>query len=406
MIRSAALLFTFFAFFIPAFAAGDDPGRCKIAESVFQQASSIRGLKILRPVPCEIHDKKLVEKYIRSTIDEKMPPGRLVLEEEAYKILGFIPDQFSYQKGIVDLYLSQIGGYYDPEKRHYIMAGWLPDLMQTTVAAHELTHALQDQHFNLGTFMDMKKMRSDALMARSALVEGDATAVMFDYTRKQAGLSGLREEQSVDSLLLQNIVGAGMVSALNQIPQSLQMMLLFPYTSGLRFVHGLLLKDGYHQVDGAFKRPPRSTEEILHLDKYFKDAPDFVEIGDAEIREGMPADAKDIYTDTYGEFAVSALLAMSSNEHEKIAKAAEGWGGDRAEIFDEAGKHFFVWKTHWDSAEDAREFYEMYSAALKKRFAGGITKDEPGVLNAAAAGRSVSLVLSGEFVTYRNVPAA
>ena len=178
--------------------------------------------------------------------------------------IGFIPLDFNYQQGLIDLYLSQLGGYYDPEKRHFVMAAWMPVMLQTTIAVHELTHALQDQYFNLATFTDQNKYTSDQLMARSALVEGDATLVMLDYQRRLMGQAGLESDKSVSGVMLQNIIGASMMAPMANVPSSLQNLLIFPYTSGLRFAHEFLKDGGYKRLDKIFRSPPRSTEEILH----------------------------------------------------------------------------------------------------------------------------------------------
>ena len=120
-------------------------------------------------------------------MEEDVAPNRLYSEGVVYQRLALVPKDFKYESGIIDLYTSQIGGYYDPKKDHFVMAKWIPASLQFPVAVHELVHALQDQHFKLDTFLDPKTMTSDALMARAALVEGDATAVMIDYSLRAGG---------------------------------------------------------------------------------------------------------------------------------------------------------------------------------------------------------------------------
>lgn len=342
---------------------------CAIAKSAVSHASEIRGLKAKHSIPCLVHDKQEVKEYLLHTIQTKLPPNKLKMEEVVYKVLGILPGSFDYEDGIVDLYLSQIGGYYDPEADHFVMAGWMPALLQTTVAVHELTHGLQDQHFNLEKLVDPKIENSDLLLARSALVEGDATAVMFDYARELAGQPSLAQEENVNSMMMHNILGVSLVAAGMKVPQSLQMILIFPYTSGLRFAHALLRENGYKSIDKAFKSPPRSTEEILHPEKYGIQPPDFMVFQDEETRvSAIPVEAEREYVDTVGEFSISALLANYATDKKASTEAAAGWGGDRVAVYRKGATRWVVWLTNWDTERDAQEFLRAFRASLATRF--------------------------------------
>lgn len=375
---------------------------CKLADTAISDASRIRKLKIRKSVPCFVHNKDQVKKFLLHSIDTKIPAQKLFMEATVYKALGIIPADFDYQQGIVDLYLNQIGGYYSPEAKHFVMAGWMPALLQTTVAVHELTHALQDQYFNLEQFTDEKKFSGDELLARSALVEGDATAVMVDYTRGLVGQPKIETEKNVESMMLQNVIGSSLVAGMGSIPTSLQMTLIFPYTSGLRFVHTLLMRGSYGEVDKAFRRAPRSTEEILHPEKYLVEKPDFVKITGASLlpKEATPGIAPS-YQDSLGEFSTSTLLANFVADKNIAAQAAAGWGGDEVAVFDDKlnAKRFVVWKTLWDSEKDADEFFETYAAALGKVYAGFAMHDKSegslsGVVRFTKSGTVVELTVT------------
>ena len=313
------------------------------------------------------------ENKLRNTslhvLKTKVPKNKMANEEIIYKAIGMIPDTFSYKKGLVEFYLSQIGGYYDPDKKHFIMAGWMPDIMQTTVAVHELTHALQDQYFNLDKFIFDKQDNSDEALARSALVEGDATAVMLDYARELSGQGSISEESNVEAFMLQTVLSVSLIAANANVPKSLQSMLVFPYTSGLRFVHRLLQDGGYKRIDRAFKSPPRSTEEILHPEKYFKYNKDFIDVSEDDVKDERLGSGYELeYSDILGEFGISAMLSTCIKDGDTVSKASEGWGGDRVAVLRKDTKKSVVWRTHWDSSKDADEFYETYSKCLSKRF--------------------------------------
>lgn len=349
---------------------------CKLSHDALEAAESIRGLSVVREVPCVVQQREQVRSYILSTMNEKVPDSKLLLEEKVYKEVGFLPRSFSYKDGLVELYLSQLGGYYDPDKKRFVMAGWIPPALQTTIAVHELTHALQDQHFGLADYLQQDKYSTDQLLARSALVEGDASAVMFDYTRKLVGQPPLARSDSVDSLLLQNIIGASFLKDVDQVPKSLLNLLLFPYTSGLRFVHFVLLHDGgYQAIDKIFERPPESTEQILHPEKRLKrDGTDSRVVTTEELRSDLRALGaqgtleKPEFEDTLGEFFISVTIAQCLADTRDAARASAGWGGDRIALFQKASSssELLVWKTLWDSVKDRDEFVEIYGRCLEK----------------------------------------
>lgn len=346
---------------------------CNIAKDALKQASAIRGLSKRREIPCFLHNQEQIKEYLLATLAEELPPQRLAQEELLFKVLGILPPDYDYEKGIIDLYLSQLGGYYDPKLKRFVMASWLPAEMQTVVAVHELTHALQDQHFNLRDFLDNKKFTSDQLLARLALVEGDATAVMHDYTRQQAGQPALRSISAVNDLLLANVVGASILAGSYNIPLGLQLLLVFPYTSGLRFTHQKLVKGGYSQLDQVFKNPPRSTEEILHPEKYEKARPDFLVFTDQDVLTTFSkAEVEIFYGDTLGEFLISVVLSSCLEDRSEAALAARGWGGDRIVLAkqDRADQsaNLALWKINWDSEDDAKRFTEALLSGWQRRY--------------------------------------
>ena len=344
---------------------------CSLVSTAFKIASDIRGLKIKESVPCRLQDKAEVEKYLRDTIELKIPAAKFKNEERAYKIIGFIPQEFDYKNGLIKLYTEQLGGYYEPEGNFYAMASWMPGMMQMPIAVHELTHALQDQHFDLNALMGDQTQESDLMLARSAVVEGDATAVMLNYARKLSGQPSIAKDKSISGFMVQNIAGAMFSNALHSAPSTLQALLIFPYVSGLNFVHTALKTDGFPGVNKIFKRLPESTEEILHPEKYLKGVRDFREIPLEPGPEGYDRQGESsTYSDRIGEFMIAALLGSYLSPVEG-SKAAAGWAGDRIQLFEPVGDApgTVIWNTEWDTKVDADEFFQALTAAYEKRFA-------------------------------------
>ena len=357
-----------FAMLSPA-RSEDAPSLCRLAEDSLVKASALRGLKVRTTVPCVVQDREMVRQFILSELDSKIPPDRLRGEEISYKALGMIPENFDYKSGIIDMYVSQIGGYYNPSRAHYVMAGWIPAALQAPVAVHELTHALQDQYYDLESFVEPKRYTSDELLARSALVEGDATAVMIDYSRELQHQPPIAKITDVNAIILSNVLGSGLTAGFSSVPASLQLQILFPYSSGLRFVHTMIQSGGYASLDKVYRSPPRSSEEILHPEKYGTAIPDFANPDWKGIRS-LLQDTTPIHHDTMGEFGVSSLMTMFESDRTKAADIGSGWGGDTVLVFERSGgaEHETVWVTHWDTPTDASDFAQMYRAGLEKRF--------------------------------------
>ena len=384
---------------------------CSMVGGAMKIASGIRKLDIKRSVPCTLEGKDQVEKYLRDTLNKKIPPERIRNEGLVYGLLGIVPLGFDYLNSIIKLYTDQLGGYYDPDTDAYVMANWLPAGMQLPIAVHELTHALQDQHFKLDALMDEVNDDSDALLARSAMVEGDATAVMLDYARSISGEPSIAKEKSVSAFMMQNITGAMLSSGVSAAPPALQSMLIFPYVSGLRFVHQLLREGGTAAVDKAFLRPPDSCEEILHPERYLKGKPGFKKPERPALEQySITPATKPAFEDRLGEFVISTMLS-SFIPPLQASRAASGWDGDRLWYFDDGknGPTVLYWRLLWDSENDSDEFSQALSEAFEKRFGKDFVVNEKGdsvvsgtpvgTVEIKKNGREVALVISSQAIS-------
>ena len=344
-----------------AFAASREP-LCETAHEAGEAALQIRGLAFTSPVACEVRSREQVRDYLKNSIVAKIPAGRLKAEEFVYGVIGMIPEDYAYEQGVINLYLQQIGAYYDTDRSHFVMADWISPQIQRGLAVHELTHALQDQHFNIDSFIDMHIESSDVLLSRTALVEGDATLVSLLWTERNGAPPNYVPEETEKEFPAKTDTS---------VPRSLSRIALFPYIAGLRYARALYAKGGFERINEAFRHPPQSTEEVLHVNDNTMPELRVVDFSDAEMMvPGLGPEFYIAYRDTLGEFGVNALLSMSENKREVVEKAAAGWGGDKLVLIQtQAGpQRFVVWKTHWDSMLDKQEFLVLYVKALKSRF--------------------------------------
>lgn len=348
----------------------DQQMSCALVEGALKIASRIRKLGVMKKVPCKIQGKDAVERYLREAITRDVPKEKIETEGKVFTVLGLIPRSFDYYNGLVKLYTEQLAGYYEPDGQFYAMADWIPARYQMGIAVHELTHALQDQHFNLNNFTDETRLSNDELLARTAVVEGDAMGVMLDHERARHRIPLLEQLDSVDAILASELVSASTVSGTGA-PSPLENMMMFPYLSGLRFVHTLLKRGGHASVDSAFLLPPESTEQVLHPELFFhrSENPGFERIEGEENPIENFRNEQPRFRDVMGEFTISLILSQWIGPA-RASQAASGWGGDRVRYFrkEESGEWLLHWQTRWDSEKDAEEFYQGLADGYEKRF--------------------------------------
>jgi hypothetical protein len=206
----------------------------------------------------------------------------------------------------------------------------------------------------------------DMLLAMLALVEGDATLVMYVYTERAA------QENPFGALgeILSSGLQAGNLFLPPSTPRIIGAELLFPYEAGQSFVQTVFLDGGWDAVNAAYDNPPASTEQVIHPEKYLAgEMP--IEVTLADIAESIEGDWTLARAGTMGEFYMRHYL-NTQMDAVKARQAAAGWGGDRYNIYQSAdGQQAWVLQLMWDSPADAAEFQTAYEAFLAKRFKDG-----------------------------------
>lgn len=337
---------------------------------VLKETSEIRQLSILRPVRSSAQSRAEIERMIMKNLDEESTPAQMHAAEVTLKKLGLAPADFQYRALMVRLLTEQVAGYYDPKTGEFHLADWIDLDGQRPIMAHELTHALQDQHFNLRRFEHWPKGDSDAELAVHALIEGDATLAMALYVANNP-LRALA--------FLKSLVTAGMPSAeLEKAPRALRETLLFPYQEGTDWTRSLYKQGGWERVSKAFTELPQSTEQILHPEKYFAHEapvkvtlPDITKLLNAGSRgtggplvthaPNAPATWRRLDYDVQGEWGFYLLLDEFLKSPVESRRAAAGWGGDRFAVYEgPKGGVLIASLSTWDTENDAREFFDAY----------------------------------------------
>lgn len=348
----------------------DPAGVPRLTSQVLAVVSELRGLPARRPVEAALQSRKTLEKQLLDDFNRRTGMKEIDADAKALEILGLLPPNFDLRNFLVRLLVEQIAGYYRPKSRKLYLADWLPVESQRTVMAHELTHALQDQHFNLSRFDRPPSGQSDRDLAIQALIEGEATAVMLNYALKPQGMDILHLPVPLDSFMDELGKGDGDHSVvLRSAPAVIRESLLFPYSYGVLFVQKLLLESegSWGRVTEAYRRLPQSTEQIMHPEKYLQhEAPLRVEVPALQHRLGSGWVWR--LSDVTGEFGYFVALSEFVTV-EAARRASEGWDGDQMIMIEQArtGARCLIHFTSWDSTGDAIEFFEVYAERTDRR---------------------------------------
>ncbi len=348
------------------------------AEKIKSTLVAIRGLGFRTPVPLIAVNAAEARAMLERELRHQFAPGDLANLGRVYTALGLLPAGVDLEQAFLDLYSSQLAGFYDPVDRRMVlvsdvlMTGFFTrvvegvirrDLAGEMVLAHELTHALQDQHFGLSTGRaDVGD--DDAQLALRAVYEGDATLAGY-----AAVLGKLRPGTAVSLARKLEEVPSQMERAYPAIPALIRDTVVFQYVAGVNFVSWAYRNAGWEGVNSILARPPRSTEQILHPEKYFvrQENPVRVQIGAmAPYLRGEWGLAEEA---TLGELTIR-LLCERFVERPRAAEVAAGWDGDRLMALTRGDEIALVWLTAWDSERDASEFFASYATILAGRHAG------------------------------------
>jgi hypothetical protein len=307
-----------------------EPASLKATEEILKVVASLRELPVKQPVKSGAKTREQIKESVIKDLSESNTPEEVEASSKTLKRLGLLPKDFKLRDYMISLLAEQVAGYYDPKSQFFYLASWIPLAEQKTVIAHELVHALQDQHFNLRRFEKWKKGDSDAETAAHALAEGEATIVMYQYEFAERGLKfDITKLPALTEMLLAEGTDndSGKFPVLAKAPNALKESLQFPYFYGAGFVQAMLKKGSWKTLDEAYAQLPASTEQIIHPEKFLaKEAPVKIELADLSATLGR--DWKQIDSDSNGEFGYHLILVEYTAKADARAAAA-GWGGDR-----------------------------------------------------------------------------
>ncbi len=369
---------------VPAPDGDDASPEVRHARDLQRQVVRLRRLEFKQPIPIRTRTAKELRERILEELKEEYPPARMEAVRKAGIRLGLFPPGFDLGATLTDLLTEQIAGFYDPKRKELCLvdraaAGGMEKIAEGLLemmsglqardvyAIHELTHAVQDQHYDLETLPIEVRDDDDLVMAVKSVVEGDATYVMFDALARTMG-------QTADTMSTQGM-GAGAMplgGAADRAPDYLKQSLVFPYFAGLHFVQKARRQGGWPRVDALYADLPASTEQVLHPEKFFGDARDVPQRLAWGALAALPeADWTRLESNVLGEFGVRMFL-KARGVRIGANRFAAGWDGDRYHVYapKEGGRMLLLWVSTWDDAGEAAEFSDALSEPLDADGAG------------------------------------
>ncbi len=334
------------------------------ADEVLQQMSEIRGLKLLTPLKKSLRSREEIRAYVIKQMNEEKNPAERYADARTAEALGLLPKGFDLDAFMVNVLTEQVEGLYDPKTQEFYIADWSPISDQRMVMAHELTHALEDQHFHIEAWSRAARPNEDAELARDAVLEGSAMAAMVDYLMLGTGRS-LKDLPEFDPSML--IGELESTPTLKSAPPFLKDALIFPYISGLNFSAVVLKSSGWPALSSVFEKPPVSTQQILHPAAY-KAGKTPATVSIPVFDKMLGKDWAKLDENILGEFGWKEVLKQFLDD-DRAKTLAAAWNGDRYATYEqkETKKLILVTRLHLDSEEHAARFFGQYSEALEKK---------------------------------------
>ncbi|MBG0784797.1 MAG: hypothetical protein H0S79_06820 [Anaerolineaceae bacterium] len=322
------------------------------------QVSRLRGITAQDSIAWELISEQDLEEIVRDDFFADYSDEDALLDAQVLASLGLLPPDFDLKTFYNALYSEQIAGFYDDEeKAMYVVQGTGFGGYEKMTYAHEYTHFLQDQRYDLENGLmlneDACEADSERCAAVQALIEGDATLSEILWFQNYA-----TRDDYQDYL---DMMDSYESPVFDSAPPYMAADLYFPYDYGLTFVQQLYNQGGYSMVDDAFGAVPVSTEQILHPERYPDDLPAAVDLPD--LTETLGGNWYLYDQNVMGEWYTFLILnkaydAAFQLPEETAAAAAEGWGGDAYAFYlnPDTDEVVFVMDTVWDTPEDADEF--------------------------------------------------
>ncbi len=312
-------------------------------QEVVSQVEQVRELGFLRPVVVQRVSGEEIAGKLEGAFDDTYPKELYERRTVAWQTIGVMPRDVTIRQALLAFQTGQVVGFYNPVDGELVYrADGDLGLVERVTLAHELTHAIDDQHFDLARIDGIAaRCRDEAFQAALGAVEGSAQffamKVLFEFPPADGDFSGLGE-------------GGGLPDG---VPPFIADQLLWPYTAGQGFITELESRGGVTEVDEALGTFPTTTEQILHPERFPADRPSPVDVPD--LADDLGPAWGDLDVMQVGEAWLAAMLELRLDASTAEAAAA-GWDGGLYRAFTDGADAAVVVATAWDTTADADAF--------------------------------------------------
>jgi hypothetical protein len=373
-------------------------GLFALVDQLIQFSSEETGLPIKSTVKRQLTTRNAVESYLSEKFQEDEGAKRLQRDEVVLKKFGLLDRDFDLKPFLLALFKEQIEAYYDSKTKTVNLLDWVDIDDLKPVLAHELTHALQDQHVDLEKWGDQTPSavslnyrddvdhlaKDEFDTAREAVAEGQATAVMMDNILKPMGKSLIKDPEVVEFIKNQ-MAGSESSPVLARAPLLLSESLLFPYREGLSFEQDIWMDQGQKAAfAGALDRPPSSTWEIINPREFEQSKVPVVPLM-PDIHPVVDKTYKPYDIGQVGELDLHILTELfgGDNAARDLTPSWDGgiyWAGQRLSAKTPAEQAStksisLFYLSAWKNAASAQAFTELYANALGRKYS-GLHKDD------------------------------
>jgi hypothetical protein len=338
---------------------------CGQAGKIAAELAEISKLQLHHPVPCDFISKEKVNEFLKKRVKDVASPEDMRAEELTLKKFGLVPPDFNLADTTVDLLTEQAAAFYDYDRKKLFITETTSTDSQEPVLAHELSHAIADQNFNLAKYIRQGRKSDDGSTARLAVMEGQATWLMSEYLARRMGQS-LRESPALAKMMSRVSDASGQFPVFDQSPLYFRVTLVFPYTEGMLFQNAVIEKDGNAGFAGVFRHAPVSTQQIIHPEKYYAGVnPTSPPLPDPHLSAGF----KSLVGGTMGELDHEVLIEQFAGKA-RAEELAPHWRGSTYELREnkKASSLVLLYAVEWDTEDAARSYFDVYREALAKKW--------------------------------------
>ncbi|MCY4189526.1 MAG: hypothetical protein OXD30_13690 [Bryobacterales bacterium] len=336
-------------------------------ESMLEELRDIMGFGPRRPVAHKTISKAAFRKLYAKRMRQSQKPAEIERQLLFLRLFGLVPDDFDYQKTVLDLLSEQAWALYDFKRRELYLADWAPAEALEYALVHELVHAVDDHHFNLLRYATGAS-GSEGELARLAAMEGQASWVMTEWAMR-------RSEKTLEGNRLLAIATASATRfeaqqfpVYGRTPLYFREVLIFPYTDGLLFQDALVRQLGRDGFKRVFERPPETTQHILQPELYLRGfMPEAPPLAGIPLAKGF----RRVYQGTFGQLDHRILLEHHLGDEDRGA-LLDRWRGARFEIYRKhrSDEPLLRYAVRWQDTDAAREYYHLYRQVCERKRTG------------------------------------